>query len=720
LFDSEVKLKLTAPAGTIAAGGTASLGLVGTFANRLLAQGFGGSLTYEVEADGATVEPTPAPVRLDAKSSADARTYRVTPTAPVAILRLRLRNTPCVWTWTWRSLAPAAVAAGQPPPPALTAPAADAPPPSRGSAVAAAAPAGPAGTSLAEANAEVNRQIVAARKAYDLAQTLGGDDRRAALQEALDRLTQIVDRYPGADHAVTLVGGGEVAGISIPSLKGAIAAGRGAGDGTPSAAGTGPLAAAASGPRRLTVTAVLLGQALVTGEGSYRFGVRHSLDIRPFLSVFAMAEPKGSLVLDVARGSPAEAAGILPGDMIVRLAGRDVDHPRDLSGMIERTPSAIAVEVEAIRIGEGPEGLVSALRARAAGGSREALTALAELAYTSFRGKQDVAEAVRLYRTTAELGDALAALRIGSMSVGGIGGAVDLAAGTRWLRQAADAGLAEAAHQLGILHWTDRYWDGHAAVGDDAEAVRLFRSAADRDVAASFFYVGVAYHVGRGVAVSYPEARRWYEKGVAAGDASAMTNLAFMHFAGTGSAINYVEARRLGESAAALGDAAAKRLLGQIYRDGKGVPADRAKAVAYFREAATADDTPAMYELAVMLDAGNEAAAKAEAVEWFTRASSKGDYNADYALAVIYLGGRGTAADHLRSADLLVQAIERGNTFAATEMKTNSRAWPMAVLAALQQRLRDKGLYGATIDGRIGPNTIRAIDALAATAKGRI
>jgi lysozyme family protein len=74
----------------------------------------------------------------------------------------------------------------------------------------------------------------------------------------------------------------------------------------------------------------------------------------------------------------------------------------------------------------------------------------------------------------------------------------------------------------------------------------------------------------------------------------------------------------------------------------------------------------------------------------------------------------------LRSADLLVQAIERGNTFAVTEMKTNSRAWPMAVLAALQQRLRDKGLYGATIDGRIGPNTIRAIDALAATAKGRI
>jgi hypothetical protein len=125
----------------------------------------------------------------------------------------------------------------------------------------------------------------------------------------------------------------------------------------------------------------------------------------------------------------------------------------------------------------------------------------------------------------------------------------------------------------------------------------------------------------------------------------------------------------------------------------------------------------AAYELGAMLFNGDGIPPNAvEAVEWFGKASAAGDGDSDYALALAYMNGKGVAPDPDRAAAFLFAAIGRGIKTAAEQMQTNAAVWPKATRAGLQQRLKDRGLYAGQVDGKIGPATLRAIQALSATA----
>ncbi len=63
-------------------------------------------------------------------------------------------------------------------------------------------------------------------------------------------------------------------------------------------------------------------------------------------------EPHGALVADVTEGGPAEAAGLEPGDVIVRFDGRDVPEMRDLPKIVAETAVGSDVDVVVIRNGE--------------------------------------------------------------------------------------------------------------------------------------------------------------------------------------------------------------------------------------------------------------------------------------------------------------------------------------------------------------------------------
>jgi serine protease Do len=60
----------------------------------------------------------------------------------------------------------------------------------------------------------------------------------------------------------------------------------------------------------------------------------------------------GVLVAEVRSGSPAEAAGIQPGDIIVRYAGADVATPQQMQIMVEQTPIGESRTIETIRDGQ--------------------------------------------------------------------------------------------------------------------------------------------------------------------------------------------------------------------------------------------------------------------------------------------------------------------------------------------------------------------------------
>ena len=60
---------------------------------------------------------------------------------------------------------------------------------------------------------------------------------------------------------------------------------------------------------------------------------------------------EGAVVVTVEREGPADRAGIEPGDLIVRVGGKEVRHPRDASGVVLGMDSGERISVELIRNG---------------------------------------------------------------------------------------------------------------------------------------------------------------------------------------------------------------------------------------------------------------------------------------------------------------------------------------------------------------------------------
>ena len=54
---------------------------------------------------------------------------------------------------------------------------------------------------------------------------------------------------------------------------------------------------------------------------------------------------QGVVVLDVAQGSPAARVGFRPGDVVLRLNGRDIRRVQDLTDALRQTPQTWQVQV---------------------------------------------------------------------------------------------------------------------------------------------------------------------------------------------------------------------------------------------------------------------------------------------------------------------------------------------------------------------------------------
>ncbi len=130
------------------------------------------------------------------------------------------------------------------------------------------------------------------------------------------------------------------------------------------------------------------------------------------------------------------------------------------------------------------------------------------------------------------------------------------------------------------------------AKGDDAasraEAVRLYRKAADAGHVLAMNNLGSIYRDGLGVAKDNSEAVRWYRKGADAGSTDAMGNLGVMYRDGLGVAKDDAEAVRWFLKGADAGSADAMGNLGVMYRDGLGAAKDDAEAVRWFLKGADA------------------------------------------------------------------------------------------------------------------------------------
>jgi uncharacterized protein len=196
----------------------------------------------------------------------------------------------------------------------------------------------------------------------------------------------------------------------------------------------------------------------------------------------------------------------------------------------------------------------------------------------------DFATAIRLWRSLADQGNAVAQSRLGFMYQVGQGVPQDDAAAASWYQKAADQGNASGQVHLGLF-----YDEGRGGLQkDDREATRLYKLAADQGNAQAQNNLGLFYDEGRGgLHKDDREATRLYKLAADQGNASGQNNLGVNYRDGLGGVSkDDREAARLFKLAADQGNAWAQDNLGFMYANGRGVQQDYVAAHMWFDLAA--------------------------------------------------------------------------------------------------------------------------------------
>jgi TPR repeat protein/uncharacterized caspase-like protein len=214
------------------------------------------------------------------------------------------------------------------------------------------------------------------------------------------------------------------------------------------------------------------------------------------------------------------------------------------------------------------------------GSNARALTNLAIQYETGEGVSKNDAEAVRLYRQSADLGDRQAILNLGSMYHDGRGAAQNYAEAMLLFQKAADLGDPQAMTNVGVM-----YSHGEGTPKNGPEAMRWYKKAAEAGHTAAMTYLGLAYEKGDIAPKDDVEAVRFYRRAADLGNRQAILNLGTMYYRGRGVAQSYTEAMRLFRQAADLGDPQAMNNIGVMYSEGQGVQKNEAEATRWYQKA---------------------------------------------------------------------------------------------------------------------------------------
>ena len=144
---------------------------------------------------------------------------------------------------------------------------------------------------------------------------------------------------------------------------------------------------------------------------------------------------------------------------------------------------------------------------------------LSKLGYKYYAGDgvaQSHTEALKLFRKSAEMGDAYGEYYLGLYYEKGYGIAQDYSEAVKWYRKAAENDYGFAYNKLGIFYGT-----GRGVTKDYNEAVKWYRKAAEKGSSAGQYNLALYYEKGYGVAQDYGEALKWYRKAAESGDEDA-------------------------------------------------------------------------------------------------------------------------------------------------------------------------------------------------------
>jgi uncharacterized protein len=198
----------------------------------------------------------------------------------------------------------------------------------------------------------------------------------------------------------------------------------------------------------------------------------------------------------------------------------------------------------------------------------------------------------------------------------------DIATAIKFCR-IASAASRRALYQLGRAYAANRQFP---------EAIGAYRKAADKGSTSAMVELGVLLATGSGVPKDQAEARKLFERAVAAGNPRGATNLAALSVMGDEPS-DPVKARALLSRAAETNSAEAQYQLGLMIAEGIGGPKDDVAARALFEKAAAQGHPGALERMGAFAQGGRGGPQDSDAAKaYYERAAALGNEDAKAAL----------------------------------------------------------------------------------------
>lgn len=194
----------------------------------------------------------------------------------------------------------------------------------------------------------------------------------------------------------------------------------------------------------------------------------------------------------------------------------DQSPTQPVEGEASSSGAAAALDHQASHVDVPVEIVPEALRTAATNNDAHALFAVGMLYLEGHGVKEDLAEAAKWFKLSAEKNYAVAQFRLGNMNEKGIGMPRDLGQAIDWYQKSATQGNANAMHNLAVL-----FASGANGAPDNASAVRWFTEAAEFGVKDSQYNLGILAAKGLGMQVDLEESYKWFALAAKAGDKDA-------------------------------------------------------------------------------------------------------------------------------------------------------------------------------------------------------
>lgn len=311
---------------------------------------------------------------------------------------------------------------------------------------------------------------------------------------------------------------------------------------------------------------------------------------------------------------------------------------------------------------------------------------------------RDAIKAVRLFRLSAEAGNAWAMGNLAMCLYEERGCARDDPETYLWSHRAAEAGSTWGQYYAALC-----LMNGIGTPVDQERAVGLFREAWENGFVAAGHQLGCAYELGCGVEQDQQKAAKWYFDTGHKGHAQSEYKIGefWLRAVASGGQTNLDEALFWFGRAAEKGHAPALLELGHLHRDGTGVAQDRGKALEFYARAADEGLLgEANYWRGSLLAANAVTEAEHKQVfEAFERGADGGWAAAQLALARLCEAGRGCAPDPERALELYCKAAAQGLAAAQYEL---GRIYENGSLAPSDTEESCRW-YGKSANGGYGP-----------------